>query len=134
MWCFDSNPVAAVQLVDRAQFVRSDRHNFIVFYLPYCDELARDLDAVPTFGRLCGRVFTSNPVRALSVLNAVYMEMASASQYRLFGKDSQPDLAAATTLRVGKRGKCLSMPEKAWVQSLLGKTEAKGEATARASA
>lgn len=85
--------------------------------LPYCDSLAKDLGAVPTFGRLLSRMFTSNPFLAISVLLAVYFGIAASAQYRLFGHDSKPDLAVATLRRIAKGGKELSDEEKAAVKA-----------------
>lgn len=58
-------------------------------------------------------------------MNAVYMSMAATAQYRLFGKDSNSDLASATILRVAKRGKQLSKDEQNYLQS--ARTEVKVE-------
>lgn len=65
------------------------------------------------------------------MLNAVYMHMASASQYRLFGSESCPDLATATILRIAKRGKTLSEIEEVWLQALHQKEEGKENAPDR---
>jgi dimethylaniline monooxygenase (N-oxide forming) len=81
-------------------------------FLPYCDELANDLDAAPTFGRLLSRIFTSNPIRGISILTAVYFGICSSAQYRLFGDGSEPEIATATIRRLARGGKELSKEEK----------------------
>lgn len=93
------------------QWVKSDRHAVSVHFLPYCDSLADDLGVAPTFGRLFSRIFTSNPFRALSILNGVYFGIFSSAQYRLFGTGSNPEIAAATILRLFRGGKELSEDE-----------------------
>ncbi|RLL95883.1 hypothetical protein CFD26_103822 [Aspergillus turcosus] len=94
------------------QWIQSDRHTVSAHFLPYCDLLANDLGAAPTFGRLLSRIFTSNPIRAIAILHAVYFGMCSSAQYRLFGDGSKPALATATILRLARGGKQLSEEEK----------------------
>ena len=92
--------------------VRSDRHTINVDFLPYCDNLLRQLDATPRFWRLFQQIFTSNPLRAISVLKAIYFGINSPAQYRLFGHGNNSKLATATLLRLAKNGKELSVEEK----------------------
>jgi dimethylaniline monooxygenase (N-oxide forming) len=87
--------------------------------LRYADRLTRPLHANPTFGRLLKNVFTSNPIRAFSLLNAVYMVMSSAGQFRLFGSGSSPNIAIASILRIAKGGKELSKDEKEALQKMI---------------
>ncbi|KAH8661976.1 dimethylaniline monooxygenase 1, partial [Xylariales sp. PMI_506] len=95
------------------QFVHSERHINTETYIPYIDSLLKPLGAAPTFGRLLGRVFTSgHPLRALSVLNAVYFDVVSNAQWRLFGHGSNEDLAQATLLRTSSGKDELSAEEK----------------------
>jgi dimethylaniline monooxygenase (N-oxide forming) len=94
------------------QWVKSDRHTVSDHFLPYCDELANDIGVAPTFGRLFCQIFTSNPLRAISLLNAVYFGVVSSAQYRLFGHGREPYLAAATILRLSKSRQELSEDEK----------------------
>jgi dimethylaniline monooxygenase (N-oxide forming) len=94
------------------QWIQSDRHTVSAHFLPYCDSLANDLGAAPTFGRLLSRIFSSNPIRAMSILHAVYFGMCSSAQYRLFGDGSKPEIATATILRLARGGKQLSEEEK----------------------
>lgn len=54
----------------------------------------------------------SNPIRAISILHAVYFGMCSSAQYRLFGDGSKPEIATATILRLVRGGKALSEEER----------------------
>ncbi|KAJ9196265.1 hypothetical protein DTO164E3_6321 [Paecilomyces variotii] len=106
-----SKSIASSEKRRAKQWVKSDRHAVSVHFLPYCDSLADDLGVAPTFGRLFSRIFTSNPFRALSILNGVYFGIFSSAQYRLFGTGSNPEIAAATFLRLFRGGKELSEDE-----------------------
>lgn len=92
--------------------VQSDRHTINVHFLPYCDNLLKELDAAPRFGALFRQIFTSNPLRAISVLKAVYFGITSPAQFRLFGHGKNSKLATATLLRLANNGKELSEEEK----------------------
>ncbi|KAJ9308477.1 hypothetical protein DTO217A2_1970 [Paecilomyces variotii] len=106
-----SKSIASSEKRRAKQWVKSDRHAVSVHFLPYCDSLADDLGVAPNFGRLFSRIFTSNPFRALSILNGVYFGIFSSAQYRLFGAGSNPKIAAATILRLSRGGKELSEDE-----------------------
>lgn len=94
-------------------YVRSERHSTITDFLPYLDRLLKPLGANPTFGRLFANVFTSgHPLQALSLMNAVYMQICAPSQYRLFGYKKSPELATATFLRTANGKKEMSEVEK----------------------
>jgi dimethylaniline monooxygenase (N-oxide forming) len=94
-------------------FVRSERHVNTETYVPYIDSLLKPLGANPTFGRLLAQVFTSgHPLRALSVLSAVYLDVTSSAQWRLCGYGKNEELARETVLRIsGGKGE-LSVKEK----------------------
>ncbi|KMU90728.1 dimethylaniline monooxygenase 2 [Coccidioides immitis H538.4] len=96
----------------RPEMVNSDRHTVTIRYLPYCDDLLRDIGANPTFCRLFSKVFTSNPVTAVKLLKAVYVGINSPAQYRLFGHGSKPMLASATLLRLADEAPGLSEKER----------------------
>jgi dimethylaniline monooxygenase (N-oxide forming) len=87
--------------------------------LRYANRLAKPLHANPSFGRLLWKVFDSNPIRAFSLLNAVYMAVPSPGQFRLFGSGSCPDVAEASILRIAKGGKELSKEEKKALEQML---------------
>jgi dimethylaniline monooxygenase (N-oxide forming) len=95
-------------------FVRSERHVNTETYVPYIDSLLEPLGANPTFLRLLGQVFTSGePLRALSVLSAVYMDVTSSAQWRLCGHGKNQELARETVLRISRGKGELSVNEKA---------------------
>ncbi|KAH8896448.1 FAD/NAD(P)-binding domain-containing protein [Thozetella sp. PMI_491] len=91
--------------------VDSERHRVLEHPLPYLDDLLAPLGIAPTFGRLLGKVFTSNPWEALGVLNAVYFGVPTSAQYRLFGHGKTEALARETVLRVAGGKKKLSDKE-----------------------
>ncbi|KKY17208.1 putative dimethylaniline monooxygenase [Phaeomoniella chlamydospora] len=92
-------------------FVHSARHALASPYLPYCDRLASQLGARPTFMKLVRQLFRSgHPLLWLRLLNAVYNKLPGMAQYRLFGDKNKRELAVATILRT--TGKNLGMGEK----------------------
>jgi dimethylaniline monooxygenase (N-oxide forming) len=94
-------------------FVRSERHVNTETYVPYIDSLLEPLGANPTLGRLAGQVFTSgHPLRTLSVLSAVYLDITSSAQWRLLGHGSSEELARETVLRISAGQEELSAKEK----------------------
>ncbi|EEH36264.1 dimethylaniline monooxygenase [Paracoccidioides lutzii Pb01] len=92
--------------------VVSDRHTVTVRFLPYCDSLLADLDANPTFARLARGLFTWHPLRAFSVLKAVYFGKRTPAQFRLFGHGRKPEIATATLLRLAGDNKEIDAVEK----------------------
>jgi dimethylaniline monooxygenase (N-oxide forming) len=94
-------------------FVRSERHVNSETYVPYIDSVLQPLGANPSFARLLRRVFTSgSPMRALSLLWAVYFDIPSSAQWRLCGQGSNKELASETVLRIAKGKEELSVKEK----------------------
>lgn len=92
---------AEFQLDLAKRLYETPRHTILVeSNVGYIDDLTKPFNANPTLLRLLKLVFTSNPLRALSILNSVYMEVTNPSQYRLFGEGACPELAAATILRI----------------------------------
>lgn len=104
--------IDALRAYQRRHFVHSDRHAATHHQIPYVDELLAPLGAVPSFPRLLGQIFSSgHPLRALSVLNAVWFGIPSSAQWRLVGQGAKRDLAAATVLRTAGEKKTLSEKE-----------------------
>lgn len=101
------------------RFVHSARHTISIdSNVGYMDELSKPLHANPSFGRLLKQIFTSNPLRAFSILSSVYLDVSSSSQFRLFGEGACPDLAAASILRIAAGKKELSKAEKNGLEKL----------------
>jgi len=75
--------------------VRSDRHTVTINFLRYTGRLAKPLHTNPTFSKL---LFAPNTIRAFSLLNAVYMTIASPEQFRLFSSGSSLDITASSIL------------------------------------
>lgn len=106
-----------IRALQAKRYVHSERHILTLEAITYIDGLLKPLGAVPGFGRLLGRVFTSNPLRALSILNAVWFGIPSSAQWRLLGHGNKQKLAEETVLRIagGKEGlskaevKCLGL-------------------------
>jgi hypothetical protein len=73
----------------------SDRHTVTINFLRYTGRLAKPLHTNPTFSKL---LFAPNTIRAFSLLNAVYMVIASLEWFRLFSSGSSPDITASSTL------------------------------------
>jgi dimethylaniline monooxygenase (N-oxide forming) len=93
-------------------WVSSNRHTVSIHQIPYCDRLLQHLDANPTFTRLFALIFSSgHPFRALKMLSAVYMDIPSASQYRLFGHGKCVDLATESVLRIARGDEKCSQAE-----------------------
>ncbi|KAI9727213.1 MAG: hypothetical protein M1834_008473 [Cirrosporium novae-zelandiae] len=113
-----SEEIAARQVSMSKHFVRSDRHAIMIHGMQYNDDLASQLEAAPTFGRLLSNIFKSNPIRAISLMKAIYFDMPSAAQYRLFGHGGLPELGSATVLRVANEGEELSLEEKEALEAL----------------
>ncbi|EEP79631.1 conserved hypothetical protein [Uncinocarpus reesii 1704] len=107
---YDDIAVYQASLV--SSMVNSDRHTVTIRYLPYCDDLLRDIGATPTFRRLFLNLFSSNPFRAARLLRTVYFGINSPAQYRLFGHGSKPNLASATLLRLADEDEGLSEEER----------------------
>ncbi len=103
--------IRAFQAWQDKSFLRSGRHALTAMQIPYVDDLLAPLGAVPGFGRLLGRVFTSNPWKAVGVLNAVWFGIPSSAQWRLCGHGAKRDLARATVLRVASEKPALSKAE-----------------------
>lgn len=104
--------IAALRAYQRKHFVHSDRHNATHHMIPYVDKLLAPLGAAPTFPKLLGQIFSSgHPLRAISVLNAVWFAIPSSAAWRLVGQGAKPDLAAATVLRTAGEKKTLSKNE-----------------------
>jgi dimethylaniline monooxygenase (N-oxide forming) len=92
-------------------FIRSERHTLTFEQIPYVDDLLAPLGAVPSFGRLLGRMFTGNPIKALSILNAVWFGIPSSAQWRLCGYGKKEKLAEETVLRIAGQKQDLSKAE-----------------------
>ncbi|KAI1906528.1 hypothetical protein LOZ61_006618 [Ophidiomyces ophidiicola] len=99
-----------------SRFVKSDRHAVTIRYLPYCDDLLKDIGANPTFFRLLSKIMTSNPVAAIRLLMAVYLGVNSPAQYRLFGPGRKANLASAILLRIAREAGELSDKEKEYLE------------------
>ncbi|KAK3934598.1 flavin monooxygenase-like protein [Diplogelasinospora grovesii] len=93
-------------------FVDSPRHSIATHAIAYNDDLLEPLGAVPTFGRLLTKVFTSNPIKAMKVLNAVWFGIPSSAQWRLCGEGKKEPLARATVLRIAAEERELSRSER----------------------
>ncbi|KAL1893953.1 hypothetical protein Sste5346_006094 [Sporothrix stenoceras] len=104
--------IQQLRAYQRKHFIHSDRHNATHHMIPYVDELLAPLGAAPTFPKLLGQIFSSgHPLRAISVLNAVWFGIPSSAAWRLVGQGAKPDLAAATVLRTAGEKKVLSKNE-----------------------
>ncbi|ERT00419.1 hypothetical protein HMPREF1624_03790 [Sporothrix schenckii ATCC 58251] len=104
--------IQAFRAYNRRHFVHSDRHVATAHLIPYVDDLLAPLGAAPTFSKLLAQVFTSgHPLRALSVLSAVWFSIPSSAAWRLVGHGAKPDLAAATVLRTAGEKPALSEKE-----------------------
>ncbi len=79
--------------------------------IQYIDALLEPLGAAPTFGRLLGKVFTSNPWKALQVLNAMWFGIPSSAQWRLCGYGAKEGLAREGVLRIAGEKEELSEKE-----------------------
>ncbi|KAI1911030.1 hypothetical protein LOZ65_006257 [Ophidiomyces ophidiicola] len=99
-----------------SRFVKSDRHAVTIRYLPYCDDLLKDIGANPTFFRLLSKIMTSNPVAATRLLMAVYLGVNSPAQYRLFGHGRKANLASPILLRIAREAGELSDKEKEYLE------------------
>lgn len=99
------------QAFQRKKFVHSDRHASMVMYMDYIDSMLQPLGANPTFGKLLG-YWAKNPLRGLSLLNAVYMKIPASPQWRLFGDGNCAEWAVESTLRVTKEKAEMSKKEK----------------------
>ncbi|KAI2291992.1 hypothetical protein LOZ07_004841 [Ophidiomyces ophidiicola] len=99
-----------------SRFVKSDRHAVTIRYLPYCDDLLKDIGANPTFFRLLSKIMTSNPIAATRLLMAVYLGVNSPAQYRLFGHRRKANLASAILLRIAREAGELSDKEKEYLE------------------
>ncbi|KXH43035.1 hypothetical protein CSIM01_01789 [Colletotrichum simmondsii] len=99
----------------KKHMIDSDRHALNVEFVKYMDGLLAPLGAAPTFGKLFGRIFTSGkPLRAWSILSAVYFGIPAPAQWRLFGEGSTPVLAEETLLRTDVNASQLSEGEKSF--------------------
>lgn len=94
------------------QFINSPRHYLTVHSVEYIDDLLGPLGCAPSMGKILGRMFRGNPIRALSVFNAVYFGVPSSGQWRLFGYGDNEKLAEATVLRIARGEEDLSKKEK----------------------
>lgn len=95
------------------QMVNSERHAITIRYLRYCDDILEDLRATPKFKLLLRKVISRKPSTGLRLMKSVYFGISSPAQYRLFGDGGKPELATATLLRLGRKGRELSEEEKA---------------------
>ena len=103
---------AALRAYQRRYFIDNERHAVTHHEIAYVDELLEPLGAAPTFPRLLGQIFTSgHPLRALSVLNAVWFSIPSSAMWRLVGHGAKAELAAATVLRTASEKPVLSLQE-----------------------
>jgi len=103
--------IKRVREAQRKKYVHSDRHILAWEAIDYIDTLLAPLGARPGFGKLLGRMFTGNPIRALSVLNAVWFGIPSSAQWRLCGYGAKRKLAEETVLRIAAGKKKLSKAE-----------------------
>ncbi len=92
-------------------YIHSQRHALTMPGIPYVDDVLAPLGAVPTFGRMLGRLFTGNPIRRLQVLTAVWFAVPSSAQWRLCGHGAKQELATATVLRIAGKNETLSKRE-----------------------
>lgn len=92
-------------------FIHSSRHALICHQIAYVDSLLEPLGAAPSFPRLLRSVFTSNPWKALGVLNAVWFGIPSSAQWRLCGYGAKEALARETVLRIAGEKEGLSKRE-----------------------
>lgn len=101
------------------KFVHSPRHTTLMeSNVSYMDQLTKPLNANPSFSRLIRATLTSNPLRAFSTLNSVYLGITSSCQFRLFGDGACPELAVATIARISSGKKELSKGEQLALQKL----------------
>ncbi|CAK7200173.1 hypothetical protein SEUCBS139899_002864 [Sporothrix eucalyptigena] len=104
--------IQKLRAYQKRHFVHSDRHNATHHQIPYVDELLEALGAAPTFPRLLGQIFSSgHPLRAISVLNAVWFGIPSSAMWRLVGYGAKADLASATVIRTAGEKPTLSDKE-----------------------
>ena len=103
--------IERVREAQARKYVHSERHVLSWEAIDYIDMLLAPLGARPGFGKLLGRVFTGNPVRALSVLNAVWFGIPSSAQWRLCGDGAKRKLAEETVLRIAAGKKEMSKGE-----------------------
>ncbi|OIW23435.1 flavin-containing monooxygenase, partial [Coniochaeta ligniaria NRRL 30616] len=103
--------IAEIRALQARKYIKSERHILTRDGITYIDDLLRPLGAVPGFGSLLGRVFTSNPLKAFSILNAVWFGIPSSAQWRLLGHGSKRKLAEETVLRIAGGKETLSKAE-----------------------
>lgn len=103
--------IKRVRELQKKKYVQSQRHTLTWECVTYIDDLLEPLGAVPGFGKLLGRMFTGNPLRALSTLNAVWFGIPSSAQWRLCGHGAKPKLAEETVLRIAAGKESLSKAE-----------------------
>lgn len=106
------NEMHKLQEWQAKKVVDSDRHCNYIMHISYADDLLRPLGAAPTFSNLMKLVFTSgSPWKALRVLNAVYMKIPAAAQWRLCGQGGKTEFAMDSLLRVTGGAKELTKKE-----------------------
>lgn len=103
--------IRETRAVQERRFIHSERHKLTLDQIPYVDDLLEPLGAVPGFGRLFGRMFTGNPLKAWSLLNAVWFGIPNSAQWRLFGHGGKRELAEETVLRTAGEKERLSKGE-----------------------
>ena len=97
-------------------FIHSERHILTSPQIEYIDSLLTPLGAVPSFPRLLGKVFTSsNPWKAMKILNAVWFGIPSSAQWRLTGHGKKEQLARETVLRIADAKQELSRGETSYL-------------------
>jgi len=95
----------------QSHLIKTPRHFLTVHSVEYIDEVLAPLGCTPSVGKLLGRMFRGNPIRALSVFKAVYFGIPSSSQWRLLGYGNNEKLAEATVLRIAHGKEKLSKVE-----------------------
>lgn len=103
--------IAEFRAYQGKNYVRSGRHVLTGDQITYIDDLLAPLGAVPGFGRLLGRMFTGNPLKAWRILNAVWFGIPSSAQWRLCGSGKKQELAEETLLRIAAEKTTLSKGE-----------------------
>jgi hypothetical protein len=78
--------------------------------VPYCNELASDLDVLPSLPRFLGRILQA-PLNGLRVMIAYYTQAPLASHYRLFGYGKCSQLAEESIMRAAADSSSLSHRE-----------------------